>query len=164
MPGIIMRTIREDVFFIMEAVDINKAVLALIGADGEIIAKQEIKFSVGNIKLLKRISDFLKKQKINFSDISGIITVAGPGSFTSIRTSLSIVNTWAAVESIPVVGLSRQDLAGRSVPPIVTQIADGENGGVMMNEFPPHQRPTRTVASRVAAYTCFPAGGRAAVP
>jgi hypothetical protein len=28
-------------------------------------------------------------------------------------------------------------LAGRSVPQIVTQIADGENGGVMMNEFPP---------------------------
>ncbi len=32
--------------------------------------------------------------------------------------------------------LDRQDLAGQSVPPIVTQIADGENGGVMMNEFP----------------------------
>ena len=29
------------------------------------------------------------------------------------------------------------ELAGRSVPPLVTQIADGENGGVMMNEFPP---------------------------
>ena len=28
-------------------------------------------------------------------------------------------------------------LAGTSVPPLVTQIADGENGGVMMNEFPP---------------------------
>ena len=28
-------------------------------------------------------------------------------------------------------------LAGRTVPPLVTQIADGENGGVMMNEFPP---------------------------
>jgi hypothetical protein len=34
-------------------------------------------------------------------------------------------------------GLSRTELAGRSVPQIVTQIADGENGGVMMNEFPP---------------------------
>jgi hypothetical protein len=34
-------------------------------------------------------------------------------------------------------GLPRCDLAGRSVPPLVTQIADGENGGVMMNEFPP---------------------------
>jgi hypothetical protein len=32
--------------------------------------------------------------------------------------------------------LSRWELAGKQVPPIVTQIADGENGGVMMNEFP----------------------------
>jgi hypothetical protein len=34
-------------------------------------------------------------------------------------------------------GISRQELGGRSIPPLVTQIADGENGGVMMNEFPP---------------------------
>jgi hypothetical protein len=34
-------------------------------------------------------------------------------------------------------GLSRLELAGRSVPPLVTQIADGENGGVMMHEFAP---------------------------
>jgi hypothetical protein len=34
-------------------------------------------------------------------------------------------------------GLSRVELAGQFVPPLVTQIADGENGGVMMNEFPP---------------------------
>ena len=34
-------------------------------------------------------------------------------------------------------GQGRVDLAGRTVPQIVTQIADGENGGVMMNEFPP---------------------------
>ncbi len=34
-------------------------------------------------------------------------------------------------------GLGRVELAGRQVPPLVTQIADGENGGVMMNEFPP---------------------------
>ncbi len=33
-------------------------------------------------------------------------------------------------------GLFRWELAGRSIPPLVTQIADGENGGVMMNEFP----------------------------
>jgi hypothetical protein len=33
-------------------------------------------------------------------------------------------------------GISRSDFAGRQVPPLVTQIADGENGGVMMNEFP----------------------------
>lgn len=33
--------------------------------------------------------------------------------------------------------LTRWELAGKSIPPLVTQIADGENGGVMMNEFPP---------------------------
>lgn len=33
--------------------------------------------------------------------------------------------------------LQRTEVAGISVPPLVTQIADGENGGVMMNEFPP---------------------------
>ncbi len=33
-------------------------------------------------------------------------------------------------------GLPRAELAGKSVPQLVTQIADGENGGVMMNEFP----------------------------
>jgi hypothetical protein len=33
--------------------------------------------------------------------------------------------------------LGRRDLSGNSISPVVTQIADGENGGVMMNEFPP---------------------------
>jgi hypothetical protein len=36
--------------------------------------------------------------------------------------------------------LARSPLAGRELPPLVTQIADGENGGVMMNEFPPKYR------------------------
>ena len=31
---------------------------------------------------------------------------------------------------------SRDQLGGVSVPPLVSQISDGENGGVMMNEFP----------------------------
>ncbi len=34
-------------------------------------------------------------------------------------------------------GLTRQRVGPIDVPPLVTQIADGENGGVMMNEFPP---------------------------
>jgi hypothetical protein len=34
-------------------------------------------------------------------------------------------------------GLSRQQYCGKLIPPFVYQIGDGENGGVMMNEFPP---------------------------
>lgn len=33
-------------------------------------------------------------------------------------------------------GLGRQVVGGQSIPSVVCQIADGENGGVMMNEFP----------------------------
>ncbi len=44
-------------------------------------------------------------------------------------------------------GLSRVELAGKSVPPLVTQIADGENGGVMMNEFPPKYMAVTAEAS-----------------
>lgn len=33
-------------------------------------------------------------------------------------------------------GLDWWELAGKQIPPLVTQISDGENGGVMMNEFP----------------------------
>ncbi|MEY6431073.1 glycosyl hydrolase family 57 [Thioalkalicoccus limnaeus] len=43
--------------------------------------------------------------------------------------------------------LQRWELAGRSVPPLVTQIADGENGGVMMNEFPPKYQEVVRAAS-----------------
>ncbi len=32
--------------------------------------------------------------------------------------------------------LARQELGGVEIPPLVSQIGDGENGGVMMNEFP----------------------------
>ena len=31
----------------------------------------------------------------------------------------------------------REEYAGKVIPPLVLQISDGENGGVMMNEFPP---------------------------
>ncbi|MEI7998553.1 MAG: glycosyl hydrolase family 57, partial [Candidatus Omnitrophota bacterium] len=34
-------------------------------------------------------------------------------------------------------GLSRVEYCGKQVPPFVCQIGDGENGGVMMNEFSP---------------------------
>ena len=33
-------------------------------------------------------------------------------------------------------GLDRQKIDNKAIPSLVTQIADGENGGVMMNEFP----------------------------
>jgi hypothetical protein len=45
--------------------------------------------------------------------------------------------------------LSKQQLSGIEIPPLVTQIADGENGGVMMNEFPrDFPRPWQEIRSQ----------------
>jgi hypothetical protein len=49
-------------------------------------------------------------------------------------------------------GLERIELAGKSAPPLVTQIADGENGGVMMNEFPEKYKQVMSESSGSA--TC----------
>ena len=55
-------------------------------------------------------------------------------------------------------------LAGRPIAPVVTQIADRESGGVMMNEFPPRYFPvirdrsgSPTPAVNVTAYLEMPA-------
>lgn len=44
-------------------------------------------------------------------------------------------------------GLSRIEVAGKAIPPLVVQISDGENGGVMMNEFPPKYQQVMAEAS-----------------
>jgi len=44
-------------------------------------------------------------------------------------------------------GLGRIDIGGKSIPSLVTQIADGENGGVMMNEFPGKYKETTSESS-----------------
>jgi len=66
-------------------------------------------------------------------------------------------------------GLGPQPLGASSIPALVCQIADGENGGVMMNEFPPafiqaHRRLAATgQANSIAAATEAQAAGTVAI-
>ncbi|MFA5821253.1 MAG: tRNA (adenosine(37)-N6)-threonylcarbamoyltransferase complex dimerization subunit type 1 TsaB [Candidatus Gracilibacteria bacterium] len=46
-------------------------------------------------KLLPEISKALKKLKKNFTDISSVIAVRGPGSFTGLRVGITVANTIA---------------------------------------------------------------------
>jgi hypothetical protein len=62
-------------------------------------------------------------------EVSIIALIKTQGSDTKLVAQMQ---PWYEAQS-----LSRQTLGGIAVPPLVTQIADGENGGVMMNEFPP---------------------------
>lgn len=55
--------------------------------------------------LLKLVTKLLKKNKVNFRQLKGILTVSGPGPFTSIRISTAIVNTLSYTLQIPISGI-----------------------------------------------------------
>jgi tRNA threonylcarbamoyladenosine biosynthesis protein TsaB len=55
-------------------------------------------------KLLGYIRDQLQKNGKTWQDISGIGVLQGPGSFTGLRIGLSVLNTIADSETIPIVG------------------------------------------------------------
>jgi len=63
------------------------------------------------INLLKIFDQLLKKNKITVNKISGLIVVNGPGSFSGIRTALSLTNTISVLKKIPAVGISLDDAA-----------------------------------------------------
>jgi tRNA threonylcarbamoyl adenosine modification protein YeaZ len=58
--------------------------------------------------LLKSIELILKKNKINASDLAGIIAVSGPGAFTSLRITCVVANTLAYSLKIPVIGITNR--------------------------------------------------------
>ena len=60
--------------------------------------------------LLPQIDSLLKKHALNTKNLSRIVTCTGPGSYTSLRITLSILNTFAYVYAIPIIGLSLFDI------------------------------------------------------
>ncbi len=56
-------------------------------------------------KLLIEIKKFLKKEKIDFSDLHKIAVISGPGPFSKIRTAVAISNALAFGLKISVVSI-----------------------------------------------------------
>jgi len=54
--------------------------------------------------LLGYLRDTLKKYNKKWSDISAIGVFEGPGSFTGLRIGLTVMNTIADAQAIPIVG------------------------------------------------------------
>lgn len=56
--------------------------------------------------LTTKIEEFLLKNRLNLSGLSGIIAYEGPGSFTGLRIGITIANTLAYSLNVPIVGAS----------------------------------------------------------
>lgn len=59
--------------------------------------------------LIKYLRSILHENGAGWSDISGLIAYKGPGSFTGLRIGLTVFNTIADTNSVPIVGESGDD-------------------------------------------------------
>ena len=76
----------------------------------------------------KYIPNMLKAQASNGDTISILSLIKTQGSDTKLVGQMQ--------PYYEALGLCKQNLGQHIIPKLVSQIADGENGGVMMNEFP----------------------------
>ncbi|MDP5038999.1 MAG: hypothetical protein NWP80_00970, partial [Candidatus Gracilibacteria bacterium] len=69
-------------------------VLILFDKNRNIIKKYDFDVKLNeSTRLIGEIDDFLKDNNITYFDLENIVVVAGPGSFTGVRTVVILVNT-----------------------------------------------------------------------
>lgn len=78
--------------------------------------------------LLSYLRDQLAEQGKTFQDISGIGVYEGPGSFTGLRIGLTVMNTIADSQSVPIVGGTGESWQQT----VLTRLDAGENDELVM--------------------------------
>ncbi len=63
-----------------------------------------------NRELLVLFADFLEEQHLTKTDVAGIMTVVGAGSFTSTRLGTTVANTFAFVQQIPLLTITVEQI------------------------------------------------------
>lgn len=81
--------------------------------------------------LLTYLQDNLTKNGKTWADISGIVAFKGPGSFTGLRIGLTVLNTFADSEKVPIVGTTGEDWQKVGLE----RLENGENDELVMPEY-----------------------------
>ena len=81
--------------------------------------------------LLGWLRDQLAEHDATFSEISGIGVMQGPGSFTGLRIGLTVLNTIASDQQVPIVGTTGE----RWRETALARLEAGENDQLVMPEY-----------------------------
>lgn len=81
--------------------------------------------------MLAYLRDRLAEYDATFADIDGIGAFRGPGSFTGLRIGLTVLNTLADANAIPIVGETGDGWERRAL----ARLKAGENDKLVMPEY-----------------------------
>ena len=79
-------------------------------------------------QLLRYLRDQLAAHGKTFQDVTGIGVFQGPGSFTGLRIGLTVLNTLADAQGIPIVGTQGDDWQEKAL----NRLAAGENDEMVL--------------------------------
>lgn len=69
--------------------------------------------------LLGRLETFLTENSASFDDVTGLFVYQGPGSFTGLRIGITVMNTIAYAQQIPLVGAAGDEWASDALKKLV---------------------------------------------
>ena len=81
--------------------------------------------------MLAYMRDMLAEYDETFADITAIGVYRGPGSYTGLRIALTVLNTLASAQHIPIVGATGDDW----VDQCLSRIAAGEDDTIVLPEY-----------------------------
>src|SRR5271156_6487227 len=74
--------------------------------------------------LLSTIAEMLHEASVRVEQLTGVVVVHGPGSFTGIRIGLSAAKGLAEALAIPIIAVSRLELLARKAPGSAAAVLD----------------------------------------
>lgn len=87
----------------------------------------------------QRIRQLLQAVEYDWQDIGGLVVWRGPGSFTGLRIGLTLANTLAQSQAIPIVGVTgTADTADNDeswIKPGISRLQQAENDITVMPEY-----------------------------
>lgn len=78
--------------------------------------------------LLGRINNLLNSNGKSWSDVNGIGAFEGPGSFTGLRIGLTVLNTIADANNVPIVGARGDDWQDQAIQ----KLEEGKNEKIVL--------------------------------
>ncbi|MCA9335667.1 MAG: hypothetical protein KDA17_01725 [Candidatus Saccharibacteria bacterium] len=81
--------------------------------------------------MLAYLRDRLAQRDKTLKDLTGIGVFRGPGSFTGLRIGLTVLNTVADAQNIPIVGTTGAQWQAEAL----SRLQDGENDKIVMAEY-----------------------------